>query len=134
MADEREFHFPLSVLERDGDLILTAAGKYAAQLNPRLPDGHVAAARTLLQQLGTDEAKQKSDAGDLGDLTLAQDEKAKLLLQLLSDAKETAKKAFKHQDVKLSSEFQVGVNKPNDLTSVLGRARIILASLQKAAN
>ena len=52
----------------------------------------------------------------------------------MTNARETAKRAFKGQDVKLREEFQVGVNKPNDLGSVLQRARIVLASLQKAAN
>jgi hypothetical protein len=36
--------------------------------------------------------------------------------------------------VKLHQEFQVGINSPHDLGSILSRADIILASVQNAAN
>jgi hypothetical protein len=52
----------------------------------------------------------------------------------MQQARETAKLAFPGQTVKLHQEFQVGVNTPHDLGSVLGRADIILASVQNAAN
>jgi len=97
-------------------------------------DNHVSVARVLAGQVSAQHAKQKSDAGDLGSLTQEQNARFDLLQQLMSDARETAKKAFKGQDVKLREEFQVGVTKPNDLGAVMGRARIIMAVLQKAAN
>jgi hypothetical protein len=50
------------------------------------------------------------------------------------DAKKSAKKAFKGQDVKLRSEFQVGINKPQDLASILSRARIIRDASKDADN
>ena len=49
-------------------------------------------------------------------------------------AKETAKLAFKGQSVKLSQQFFVGVNQPNDLQSQLTRGRTVLSSLQLAEN
>jgi hypothetical protein len=52
----------------------------------------------------------------------------------MGDARESAKLAFKGQDVKLREQFQVGVHKPHDLQSQLQRARTILAGLQDAAN
>lgn len=52
----------------------------------------------------------------------------------MNQARKTAKLAFPKQDVKLHQEFQVGVHTPHDLGSVLGRADIILASVQNAAN
>jgi hypothetical protein len=49
-------------------------------------------------------------------------------------AKETAKLAFKGQAVKLTEQFFVGVNQPNDLQSQLTRGRTTLASIKLAAN
>ena len=51
-----------------------------------------------------------------------------------TNARTHDKLAFPGQSVKLHQEFQVGVNTPHDLGSVLGRADIILASVQNAAN
>jgi hypothetical protein len=52
----------------------------------------------------------------------------------MQQARETAKLAFPGQSVKLHQEFQVGINSPHDLDSILSRADIILASVQNAAN
>ena len=64
------------------------------------------------------------------------DQNAKLteLQAQLSRARETGKRAFKGNDVKLREEFQVGINKPGDLAAILQRAKIVLASLQKSGN
>ena len=56
------------------------------------------------------------------------------LQNCLNQARKTAKLAFAGQDVKLHDEFQGGINRPHNLGSVLGRADIILASVQNAAN
>ena len=52
----------------------------------------------------------------------------------MSKARQTAKLAFPGQTVKLHQEFQVGVTGHYDLGSFLGRADIILASVQNADN
>jgi hypothetical protein len=52
----------------------------------------------------------------------------------MNQARKTAKLAFAGQDVKLHQEFQVGINSPHDLASILKRADIIIASVQNAAN
>lgn len=134
MADPRTFHFPLGLLLQEGGLILNAAEKYAAQINPRLPDGHVAAARALAEQLLAANAQQKSDAGQRGVLTREQNAKLKELNALLSDARRSARRAFRGQAVKLRQEFQVGEHAPTTLGSVLERARIVAASLRKSEN
>jgi hypothetical protein len=88
----------------------------------------------LLTKVACDQTDQKTAAGGLGTLTLVQDAAAKVMQEIFADAKETAKKAFKGNGVKLREEFQVGVNKPEGLSAVVGRARIVLASLKNAAN
>ena len=134
MQEKLKFAFPLTVLQSDGDLILNASEKYKSQLGERLAPTAVADARALLTQVGTQNAQQKSDAGDVGSLTKEQNEQWDALAALVGNAKKTAKKAFPGQDVKLGAEFQVGVNTPTGLAADLDRAGIILASLGKAAN
>ena len=58
-------------------------------------------------------------------LTASQNDALINLNDLVSRAKESAKRAFAGQDVKLRNEFQVGIHSPGDLASVLGRARIV---------
>ena len=134
MPENPNFHFPVSLLLQEADAILNAAEGHAAQINARLPQNFVSGARALASDVSAQDVKQKSDAGDVGSLTMEQNAKLDALSAQMTNARETAKRAFKGQDVKLREEFQVGVNKPGDLGSVLQRARIILASLQKAAN
>ncbi|MDW8310441.1 MAG: hypothetical protein RMK20_13790, partial [Verrucomicrobiales bacterium] len=134
MPDPRTFHFPIGVLLQEGGLILNAAEKYAAHINPRLPEGHVAVARALAEQILAGNARQKSDAGHRGVLTREQNVRLKELNALLNDARRSARRAFRGQGVKLREEFRLGVNRPADLGSVLARARIVAASLKKAAN
>ena len=126
-------HFPVAILLRDGTAIVDATEADAA-VRARLPDGCVAPARALLLKVEADVAGQKSKAGDVGEMTLAQEAKFAQLNIWIAKARKTARKAFKGQTVKLHEEFQVGVNKPMDLPSVRTRAGIIIASLQKPAN
>ena len=134
MSEPLNFHFPISLLLKDGDTIVTAAETFAAPLSARLPGTFITDTRTLLGTVGGEATAQKGAVGGIGTLTLAQDAALKDMQLLVAAAKDTAKKAFKGNDVKLHEEFQVGVNKPEDLGAVLGRARIILASLQRAEN
>src|SRR5205823_5902132 len=78
-------------------------------------------------------AKQ-AQAAQTGGLTQQQNDSIARMLELFGNVKDTAKRAFAGQDVKLRQEFQIGVNDPNDLGSILGRAKIVLASAKTAAN
>ncbi|MEI8063814.1 MAG: hypothetical protein WCH84_07105 [Verrucomicrobiota bacterium] len=131
---ESNVHFPLAVLLRDGEAICDAADKYATDLGARLPAGYAAGARTLLGTVSTGDAAQKGGAATVGTLTQEQNAQIQAVQDKLTGARDTAKRAFKGNDVKLREEFQVGVNKPSDLASVLQRARIVLAACQNADN
>lgn len=133
MPDKLNFHFPISVLLDQGDKIVTAA-EANTDINTRLPDGYVADTRDLIGTVTADDATQKGSVGEIGTLTLAQNDALKVLLPLIAGAKDTAKRAFKGNDAKLHAEFQVGVNKPTALDAVLERARIVSASLKVAGN
>jgi hypothetical protein len=95
---------------------------------------YVTESRALLNSIRAQHASQKGGAANVGALTQEQNANLKALLDQMSRARDTAKRAFKGQDVKLREEFQVGINKPNDLASHLQRARVILAACQKADN
>ena len=134
MSEPLNFNFPLPLLLQEGDAILTAGEANAAALAARLPAGFLAAARPLIKQVSDLDAAQKSQAATAGTLTLAQQTALDTLNASVSSLRDTAKKAFKGNDVKLRDEFQVGINKPADLGSVLHRARILHASALKADN
>jgi len=134
MSDPLNFNFPLPVLLQDGDTIVTAAEANAAALTARLPAGFLAATRPLIQQVSDQDAAQKGLAGTAGTLTAEQDAKLATLTASTTNLRETAKKAFKGNTVKLHDEFQVGINKPSGLGAVIQRARIMLASAQTAEN
>ena len=133
MPDKLNFHFPLALLLEQGDKMATAA-EANPDLNVRLPVGFVADTRDLIDTVTTGDATQKADIGDIGTLTLAQNAALATLQNLVGSAKDTAKRAFKGNDPKLHAEFQVGINKPTDLASLLERAHIVSASLNKAEN
>jgi hypothetical protein len=128
------FHFPLAVLSQEGDAILDAAEAHATELAARLPASRTAEIRALHQQVSESSTGQKGKAAEVGTLTQQQNASLTELNRLLSNCRDTAKRAFKGQDVKLHDEFQVGINKPVDLASVLARARITLAACQNADN
>ena len=134
MSKTLKFHFPLPALLHDGSVILKAAAKYGDRINPRLDDDFVVKIASLGPRVSEADAKHKSDAGDLGSLTVADQAKLATLNQRVSDARETAKKAFKGQDVKLHDEFQMGITSPSDIGAILERARIVSASMKKETN
>lgn len=133
MTEDLKFHFPTPTVLRDGDAIATAAETHT-ELNARLPDGCVAATRALLGTVAADDATMKGRKGGVGTLTKDQNALLKQLNKWISRARQTAGLAFKGQDVKLREEFQVGVNEPNDLASVLQRARTIVVAIKQAEN
>jgi hypothetical protein len=133
MSVKLTFNFALGLLTQEGDYILDAAEANAA-INGRLPENFVTQQRTLLTTVRGASSTQKSKTAGVGGYTIGQDEALTTLNDLVSRAKESAKRAFKGQDVKLRNEFQVGINSPGDLASVLGRARIVRDSATIAGN
>ena len=119
---------------QEADSILNAADDHEADLTKRLPESYAEETRnaSLIVQAGHN--LQKGNTGQIGELTIEQNERLEALLEQMSRARETAKLAFKGQTVKLHEQFQVGIKKPNDLGSILQRAGIILASLKKSDN
>lgn len=132
-AQKTTFHFPLSILVGEGKLILDAANAHP-ELAARFKAGFLAAAIALLATVKQQVTGQKQKRGDVGVLSQAQLDEIHNFQHLVHMAKETAKLAFKGQAVKLTEQFQVGVNQPNDLQLQLARGRTVLASLQLAAN
>jgi len=126
-------HFPVGILIHSGGLILAAAGAHP-EVAARLPSAYIANATALLAKVTADVSGQKTKKGDLGNLTKAQRAALNGLQRWMNKARKTARLAFPGQTVKLHQEFQVGVNGPYDLGSFLGRADIILASVQDAGN
>ena len=132
-SNKSTIHFPLPVLVGEGKLILDAATAHP-ELAPRFKTGFLTGAIALLATVKQQVTSQKQNRGNVGNLTQAQLDEIHNFRHLVHLAKETAKLAFKGQDVMLSQEFFVGVNQPSDLQSQLARGRTVLASLQLAAN
>ena len=133
MSEPLRFHFPIAILSRDGEAITSAAEKHA-ELTARLPAGNVTQARALIGQVAAGITGQKGKLADVGTLTAAQNASLQTLRTWMSRARQTATLAFAGQTVKLHEEFQVGVTTPTDLGSILTRADIILAALNKTDN
>ena len=72
MPEDLNFHFPLTTLLQQGDLILNAAAAHPAEINARLADNEVATARALADTIVGTHQRQKSKAGDVGTLTKEQ--------------------------------------------------------------
>ncbi len=126
-------HIPVPIITHNGSLIIAAAQDHA-EIAKRLPDGYIAAADTLCRKVAGDVAGQKTAKGELGNLTLAQQQNLNTLHQCLAQAAKTAKLAFPGQTVKLHQEFQIGAQNKNDLGSYLGRVDVVLGSIANAAN
>jgi hypothetical protein len=124
------FHFPIATLTYNGSLIVTAAQAHP-EIAARLPANYISDTVALLGKITADIAGQKNARGELGNLTADQSANLGTLLHCINQARQTAKLAFPGQAVKLHQEFQVGVNHPTDLGSILSRADIIIASVQK---
>jgi hypothetical protein len=123
-------HFPVTTLTYNGSLIVAAGQKYPA-VAARLPASYLTDTAALLAKIPDDVSGQKIKKGETGNLTQAQKASLDTLLHYMNQARKTAKLAFPGgQIVKLHQEFQIGAHKSNDLGAVLGRADIILASVQ----
>ena len=130
MSLQRNFTFPISTLIRDAKLLLGALrdAQHGSPVTARLKEGYDAAFAEqirLVEKGGTD---QSGAIGTLGNLTEAQTVAVGELERLMSGARRSAGLAFPQNDVRLRSEFQVGVHEPGGLGSELERAEKIRAA------
>jgi hypothetical protein len=110
----KKFNFPISLLVSEADHITDAFTANTAAMSLRLVAPYNADTIALTLLVIAQGAKQASDSADIGDLTAAQEVAMTALLDRIKMARDTAKRAFKGQTVKLHEEFQVG-NNSNDL-------------------
>ena len=133
MPNDPKLHFPLAELLRSGHLILTA-GEADTAVAARLATGFIPGARLLWTNLGGEDTTQAQKKGASGDLTKEETAMREALKFAMKQLKDTAKKAFAGQDVKLHDEFQVGINEPHDTGALLRRGGIMLASAKDTTN
>lgn len=126
-------HLPVTIINYNGNLVVAAAQKYP-KVTARLPATYITETTTALGKLPTDVVSQKTVKGETGNLTAAQQQNLDTLLYWMMQARKTAKLAFFGQDVKLHQEFLIGNHDSHDLPAVLGRADILLASVQNTDN
>ena len=132
---DRKFKGSLFALLKAGDTITGAAldAAYATALNLRLQPPYVTDTVALIGDIRTRITERAGKQGDLATLTVAEQGLLKAVLKLTSQARETAKRAFKGGTVQLHDEFCVG-NSDKSVAGILGNARIISASLKKTEN
>ena len=144
MNDKRKFTFPLSTLLHAADSLNDALGDtdYAPSMVTRLDDPTTTppsifrtVLETALAAVRTQVQKQGGKTGDAGDLTVEQRAAFAEVERLTAGARRSARQAFPGDQVKLHSEFQVGITEPQDLASQLERAQKTLdASVKYAAD
>ncbi len=142
MSDKRKFTFPLSTLLHAGDSFNDALGDidYSAAMAARLDDPDATPPvifrtvfETTLAEVRTQIQNQGGKTGDAGDLTTDQRDAFREVERLTAGARRSARQAFPGDDVKLRSEFQVGISDPQDFASQLGRAGKTLVAARKYA-
>jgi hypothetical protein len=94
----------------EADYIADAAEKHPAEINARLPADFVAQQRTLLGTVRGAINTQAGDTATVGELTDSQNDAMTTLNDRVANGRESAKRAFKSQDVRLRNAFQVGIN------------------------
>src|SRR5262245_21145378 len=126
-----DFHFPIATLCHEAELILSAAEKESAKIGARLTergDTFIPDTEELRKTVSTAVSGSARTVTNVTDLTLEQRAALAVVKSKVNAARITAKKAFRKQDVKLRNDFQVGINEPSDIASVLERAEIVVAS------
>ena len=132
---DRKFKCTMVALLGAGDTITGAAldAAYAPPLNLRLKPPYLADTVTLIADIRDKHGKRAGQQGDFGTLSLAEQKLIKALLALMSQTRETAKRAFKGNNVKLHDQFCVGKS-DKTVNGILGNARIISASAKTTDN
>ena len=88
---------------------------------------------TALAAVRTQVQNQGGKTGDAGDLTADQRAAFAEVERLTAGARRSARQAFPGEDVKLHTEYQVGINDPQDLAALLARAQKTLVAARKYA-
>jgi hypothetical protein len=127
MPSQRNFDFPLSTLLRDAKRLRVSLedAAFGPPITRRLKIGFLAVFASQITLVEGGGGLQSTAMGSLGQLT--QEETLALIEmeRLVSGARRSATLAFPQNDVRLHAEFQVGINSPQDLGSLLSRATII---------
>jgi hypothetical protein len=134
MSVKRNFNFAISTLLYEGNLVLTAAETDKTFATKRLKDGLLTDARGLWSGLGGGGGSAAQNIATTAALTQQEKQAYQDMLDLFGKLKDAAKKAFAGDQVKLREQFQVGINAPKDLGSILKRAKIARDSAQKPEN
>lgn len=151
MTIELKFHFPVSILSKESDLILTAAEHptYSTAIGERVDAATVTEARSLWKDLfappdpsatpptpppSGSAAAQKSSAGTVGDLTARQKRLLAAYTPLAAKARKSARLAFKGQTVKLHDEFRVTSKPPRGIDAIITDARLLVSAIRNPAH
>lgn len=149
MAVKLDFHFPISTLEQESDLILTAAASdtYKAAIAERLDDGTVAQGRQLWTalfdpdappppagQTPASSAAQKAAHSAITDFTDQQKAAIKAYQLLVAKAHKAAAKAFKDNKTKLRDEFRIGIKPSKSPEKIVSEGRLLLTAVRNPAN
>jgi hypothetical protein len=97
---------PVAVLVHAGERITSAAEAHS-EMATRLTANYLTYTTTVLGQVSSDVTGQKNAKGELGNLNATQRANLKLVRSWMAKARQTAKRAFAGQTVKLHQEFQV---------------------------
>jgi hypothetical protein len=134
MSTNRTFNFPISTLVRDAKLLHaalidstvgSAVARRLAKKNPIADQPATEFAPLFDAQIKLVEnggIAQSSAIGEVGEMTQEQVEAFNDMERLLSGARSSAHLAFPDNDVRLRSEFQVGIHEPSDFSSEMERA------------
>lgn len=140
-SSTRKFRCKLSTLLHAADSFKEALedADYAAAMAERLDDPTATPPFVFLTDftatiaaVRTEVTHQSGKTGDLGTLSAEQKTALAEMERLTAGARRTARHTFPGEE-KLRSEFQVGIEEPNDLASILARAEKTLAAVNKYA-
>jgi len=131
---KRKYTFARAVLVRDGTTILAAAVKYGVQLGDRLSTARHQEITGYLATVRTGDTGQNLNAGNIGDLTVAQNQQFKKVLTQFGALRDFASRAFKTDKVKLREQFSVGAPETKKLAEIQLRVATAVAAARQAAN
>lgn len=131
---KRKFRCQFDTLIAEGELIVSAAEKYASDISARLrQSGYIPACRTMLTELTGNSANQNLVGAKIGSLTVEQDKALSRVERLLTKIRDTAKRAFPGQQVKLHEAFHVG-DGTSSLASVIVQGLEIVEAAKESSN
>jgi len=127
MSEQRKFKCTLEALLTVADAVCGAAERHG-ELGSRLPKDIVATTRGLAASVRKRKMAQDVAFTGIESLTQEQNAKLKVVEELLGQVRESAKKAFRGDQVKLRKQFYIGGERRYDLGSTIEEARSIQAN------